>query len=70
MTYSVVHFFEDESVEAVPHIWVRKDHCAWPINTCKTLTSKYIACKHQPNDKEFAYFKARVLCKGLCKNIN
>jgi hypothetical protein len=68
MTYSVVHFFEDESVEAVPHIWVKKDYCAWPIN--KTQISKYIASKLQPNAKEFANLKARVLCKKLCKNIN
>lgn len=68
MTYSVVHLFGDESVEAIPHIWVKKDYCAWPIN--KTQISKYIACKLQPNVKEFAYLKARILCKNICKNNN
>jgi len=33
-SYSVVHFFDDDSVETVPSSWVNKDgtHCAWPKN--------------------------------------
>lgn len=32
MLYSVVHFFEDESVEAVPNFWIKGNTCAWPKN--------------------------------------
>lgn len=67
MTYSVVHFFDDDSVEAVPKIWVKGDYCAWPKN--KMLITKYIINKHLPDNTEFTYFKARVLCKSLSKYI-
>lgn len=49
--YSVVHFIKDDSVEAVPSIWVKDNYCAWPNN--KLLTPKYI--------------KIRVLCKNISK---
>lgn len=44
-TYSVVHFIEDESVEAVPSCWVKGHFCAWPKN--KNCESKYIQSKHR-----------------------
>jgi len=62
-TYCIVHFFEDESVEAVPSYWVKGDLCAWPTN--KNCISKYIQIKHKPNDYDFTYLKARVLLKGI-----
>jgi len=64
--YSVVHFIKDNSVEAVPSIWVKdKYNCAWPNN--KLLTSKYITNRRIPNEVEFKYFKIRVLCKNIRK---
>lgn len=29
-TWSVVHFIEDDTVEAVPTAWVQGDQCLWP----------------------------------------
>jgi len=43
-TYSVVHFYIDETVEAVPSYWVKGDFCAWPTN--KNCVSKFIQNKH------------------------
>jgi len=33
--YSVVHFYDDNTVEAVPTFWFRKNNgtCAWPKKT-------------------------------------
>lgn len=67
MTYSVVHFFDDESVEAVPSFWVRGKTCAWPKKNIYVM--KYIEIKRMPNDTDFKYLKARELCKGLSKFI-
>lgn len=66
-TYSVVHFIEDESVEAVPSCWVKKHFCAWPKN--KNCVSKYIQNKHRPNEIDFIFLKARELLKGISKLI-
>jgi len=63
--YSVVHFTKDNSVEAVPSIWVKGNFCAWPNN--KSLTSKYITNRRLPNEIEFKYYKIRVLCKSISK---
>lgn len=63
--YSVVHFLKENSVEAVPSIWIKNNYCAWPNN--KLLTSKYITNRRLPNEVEFKYFKVRVLCKHLSK---
>lgn len=65
MSYSVVHFFDDESVEAVPSFWVKGKTCAWPKN--KIYVMKYIEIKRTPNDTDFKYLKARELCRGLSK---
>lgn len=67
-TYSVVHFYDDESVEAIPSDWIKDDLCAWPTN--QNCVSKYIQNKHKPNDFDFTYLKARVLVKGISMTHN
>lgn len=66
-TYSVVHFINENSVEAVPKIWINdeKSQCAWP-KSC-TKPSRLIEKRVLPNDKEFIYFKVRVLSQGIGK---
>lgn len=61
--YSVVHFFGDNTVEAVPTSWIKGKLCAWPHN--KACIIKYIKNKHMPNEIDFKYLKARVLQKNL-----
>lgn len=40
-TYSVVHFLDENSVEAVPSIWMKNNGtCAWPNN--HSTVFKYI----------------------------
>lgn len=55
--YSVVFFIKENTVDAVPSHWVKKNLCAWPRKNIK----KSIKRKLQPNDVEFDYFPARVL---------
>eukprot|EP00102_Acyrthosiphon_pisum_P024186 XP_016661396.1 PREDICTED: uncharacterized protein LOC107884237 [Acyrthosiphon pisum] len=64
-SYSVVHFFEDNSVEAVPSFWINKDgtYCAWPKNI--NQASKLIERKSIPNECEFDYFKSRILKSNI-----
>lgn len=61
--YSVVHFVDDETVDAVPSVWIKGKFCAWPNN--KACVVKYIQNKRMPNDIDFSYFKARVLRKNI-----
>ncbi|XP_060872830.1 uncharacterized protein LOC132946777 isoform X2 [Metopolophium dirhodum] len=65
MPYSVVHFFDDDTVETVPGHWVDKKHgtCAWPKNN-KTA-SRLIEKKCMPNEIEFVYLNSRELYKGI-----
>jgi len=67
MSYSVVHFFADESVEAVPSFWVKGNTCAWPKNAI--YAKKYIETKRMPNETDFKFLKARELCRGISKLI-
>jgi len=67
MSYSVVHFFVDDSVEAVPSFWVEGKTCACPKN--KIYAKKYIETKRTPNDTDFIFLKARELCRNLSKFI-
>lgn len=64
-SYSVVHFFDDESVEAVPSFWVNGKSCAWPKKII--YVKKYIEIQRILNDTDFIYLKARELCRGLSK---
>lgn len=64
-SYSIVHFFDDDTVEAIPSFWMKDKMCAWPKN--KLFIKKFIEKKMALNDKEFKYLKARVLSKGISK---
>lgn len=66
MTYTVVHFKNDDTVEAVPSYWFTKNQCAWPI---KGNIQRYIEKKIKPNDVEFIFLKARKLCGEISKMI-
>lgn len=67
MPYSIVHFFDDNTVETVPGHWVNKKHgtCAWPKKN-KTA-SRLIEKKSMPNEIEFVYLNSRELYKGIGK---
>jgi len=60
-TYSVVEFTEDNSLEAVPTNWLKKNFCAWPITKNYSTIRKLIERKSVPNEIEYTYFNARVL---------
>eukprot|EP00102_Acyrthosiphon_pisum_P019491 XP_016656701.1 PREDICTED: uncharacterized protein LOC107882615 [Acyrthosiphon pisum] len=63
-SYSIIHFFDDDTVEAIPSFWMKDKMCAWPKN--KLFIKKFIEKKMAPaNDKEFKFLKARVLSKGI-----
>lgn len=66
-TYSVVHFFGDNSVEAVPTLWIKqkKGFCAWPKN--KLSIAKLISQKSIPNEIEYDYFESRILKTNIGK---
>eukprot|EP00102_Acyrthosiphon_pisum_P023901 XP_016661111.1 PREDICTED: uncharacterized protein LOC107884123 [Acyrthosiphon pisum] len=57
MTWSVIHFIEDNAVEVVPSTWFRDNTCAWP----KTHVKRYIKNECIPNTREFEWFEARAL---------
>lgn len=61
--YSVVHFINENTVECVPSNWIKNNTCAWPFN--RRNASKMIEQKYQPNNKEFTFFKIRMLCSGI-----
>ncbi|XP_050055735.1 uncharacterized protein LOC126549702 isoform X2 [Aphis gossypii] len=58
--YTVIHFEEDDTVEAVPSYWFSEDQCAWPI--LRSNIKRFIEKKIKPNDLEFYMLKARKLC--------
>lgn len=69
-SYSVVHFFSDNSVVAVPKFWFSKRNgkCAWPkkpLNPKKLIEQNSI-----PNDIEYDFFDAREMATGIGKTNN
>lgn len=42
--HSNVHFFNDETVEAIPSFWMKDKVCAWPKN--KFFMKKFIEKKN------------------------
>lgn len=63
--YTVIHFEEDDTVEAVPSYWFSEDQCAWPI--LRSNIKRFIEKKIKPNDLEFYMLKARKLCGEISK---
>ncbi|XP_025407337.1 uncharacterized protein LOC112681288, partial [Sipha flava] len=60
-TYSVVKFTEDNSLEAVPTNWLKKNKCAWSITKNYSTIRKLIERKIIPNEIKYTYFNARLL---------
>lgn len=55
--WDVVHFLNDDSVEAVPHMWFKINKCAWPKNPKQI--KKFIEKRKIPNLDEFVFYPAR-----------
>lgn len=65
MMWFVVHFFDDESVEAVPDTWLKKKTCAWPND--RKHSKRYIEKRVIPNQLEFSWLPARKLGNAYSK---
>lgn len=63
--WSVVCFSEDNSVAAVLKFWYQDGYCAWP----NKFVHKYIECRVNPNELEFAHFKSIVLHTNIGNNL-
>jgi hypothetical protein len=69
MAWSVVHFFNDNTVEVVPDFWFNKynNKCAWPMDN----SAKNIERREKPTSKNFLFLKARMFpgCEKIGKNF-
>lgn len=61
--WEVVHFTSENTVEAVPHTWVKNSKCAWPKNP--KLVKRFIEHHVNPNPTEFYYCPSRKLGKRI-----
>ncbi|KAL5245831.1 hypothetical protein ACI65C_013239 [Semiaphis heraclei] len=66
--WNIVSFTDDDSIEAVPDIWVKKKSCAWPKNG--KHAKKLIEKRTIPNTNEFNFYKARVLGNKTYNSLN
>lgn len=66
----VVHFLNEDTVEAVPETWFRKldKTCAWPLQ--KNLVKKLIEKRSYPNEIDFQWLPARTLGRNYGKILN
>jgi len=57
----VVHFVNDNAVEAVPETWYKKINktCAWPIVSKNSI--KHIVKQDYPDENNYKWYPARVL---------
>jgi len=64
-TYSVVHFYGDNSVAAVPKFWfsINNGTCAWPKKPHNP--KKLIERRSIPNKMEYDFLEARILSSGI-----
>lgn len=64
MFWNVVHFLQENSVEAVPSEWYndKLKKCAWPKDRSKIKI--YIEKQRQVNTYEFNFYAARILKGG------
>jgi len=66
MMWSVIIFENDNSIEAVPSIWYRKNNtCAWPKKNPKKFIEKQVV----PNKTDFYFLRARKIGKDVGKNF-
>ncbi|CAI6373696.1 unnamed protein product [Macrosiphum euphorbiae] len=59
--WSVIIFENDNSIEAVPSIWHRKNTCAWPKKNPKKFIEKQVF----PNKTDFYFLRARKIGKDV-----
>lgn len=70
MTWSIVHFVVDDTVEVVPSQWIKRNgYCAWPKNLKMNDVKKLVKNKVRPNKFDFNLFKARCLAGALVRII-
>lgn len=62
--YIVVHFEDENLVEAVPKVWYKNGKCVWPIKSLEAR--KLIEIKSVPSSFEYKKSKARVLSNDIC----
>lgn len=57
----VVHFLNDDSVEAVPETWYNRKEklCAWPL--LSKTSKRCIEKKAYPNENNYEWLPARIL---------
>lgn len=57
----VIHFLNEDTVEAVPETWFRRKEkmCAWPRISKKSKV--YIEKKYYPDEINYEWFPARIL---------
>jgi len=67
-TYSLVHFYGDNNVAAIPKFWysVKNGTCAWPKKPHNP--KKLIAFHSIQNEIEYEYLEARVMSSGIGKH--
>jgi len=67
MTYHVVIFIQEDTVEVVPSHWLSKDGttCAWPHRHLDP--KKQIEKKTNPNTSDFNWYDVRILAKDIGK---
>jgi len=70
MTWSIVHFTVDDTVEVVPSQWIKRNgHCAWPKTLKINDVRKLVQNKVRPNKSDFDLFQARCLAGDIGKHI-
>jgi len=69
MTWSIVNFKVDNTVEVVPSYWIKKNgYCAWPKTLKMKELKKAVQNKVRPNKFDFNLFEARCLSGDIGKN--
>lgn len=63
--YIVVHFEDDDSVEAVPSIWYKNGYCIWPKN--EQNINSLIEKNSNPNTFKHTSLKAKRMSGKSCK---
>lgn len=59
--WTIVYFLNDNSIEAIPSHWVKKNTSAWP----KKNTKKHIERRSFPNNYDFVFYPSRVIKKNI-----
>jgi len=49
MEWTIVHFIDEDMVEAVPKVWLHDKLCYWPPYTSKRLNHAITMCEKPPS---------------------